>query len=183
MKLKFNEVVQSLEKQGLTFRRYSVSTEGKYTPEDAIWNYKDALVHIPYIHPLVQNVPILNHKDSLASVFVQKIFGLKFPMVVFDYEAKPFTQTAITTLFFFVLVVENVCEEIRPATTRITTFYHIGANRLFRWFTPIVGWILMRNYKSLTSTDIPLRERRGQLRSWGYGFKVSDYLTTLITGR
>lgn len=177
MRLNHQDVVNRLRGYGLKFTSASVFTEGRYTPEDAIWNYKDAMAHIPHIHHLVQNVPVHNHRDSLASVFVQRIFGLRFPIVVYDYEATQHTQTAISALFFFVLVIHNVCEEVSPGITRVTTHYHVGATRPFCWLAPLVIWTLKRNYQVLTSTDIPLRERRGQLRSWGYDFVVSDYLT------
>lgn len=177
MRLKHDEVVARLKGYGLKFKMYSVYTEGHYTPEDGIWNYKDAMAHIPYIHHLVENVPVHNHKDSLSSLFIQKIFGLRVPIVVYDYEAEKHTQTALTTLFFFVMVIHNVCEEVSPGTTRVTTYYNIGATRPFHWFIPLVGWVLKRNYKVLTSTDIPLRERRGILRDWGYEFRESDYIT------
>lgn len=177
MQLKYDELVSKLSRFGLRFKCVTVFTEGAYTPEDAIWNYKDAMVHIPYIHDLVDNAPIMNHKNSLTSVFMQKVFGFRFPIVVFDYEATPYTQTAVSTLFFFAMVIHNVCEEVRPGITRVTTNYHIGACAPFHWFIPLIGWILKRNYKVLTATDIPLRERRGQMRSWGYDFVVSDYFT------
>jgi len=177
MRLNHSEVVARLKGMGLKVHQAEVYTEGKYTPEDAIWNYKDAMAHIEHIHHLVDNVPVHNHKDSLSSIFMQKIFGLRFPIVVYDYEATQYTQTALTTLFFYVLVIHNECREVSPGVTRVTTIYNVGATRPFSWLIPLVIWVLKRNYKVLTSTDIPLRERRGQLRSWGYDFVISDYLT------
>ena len=178
MKLSHDEIITKLERLGLKFKRLTLWTEGRYTPEDAIWNYKDGIVHIRYIHPLGENVPILNHENSLASVFVQRAFGIDFPLVLFDYEEAPFTQTAVTCIFGFILVIFNHCEEVRPGITRVTTTYNIGARPFMSWLAPFGRMGSKAELQGASLHGYPAARASGRVAVLGYEFKTSDYAST-----
>lgn len=166
-------IIAKLKHEGLTFSEFSVVHEGNYTVEDADWNYKD-VPHLHHIHELVEAVFTSVDDDYIATINMQKVLGLKLPLAVFNYQTEPNVQTYYTTWFFFVLIVETRYDQLAPIRTRVTTTYSIGSPKLLKWTFPLLRWVLKRNYDNLMSGDIPMRERRGQLRAWGYRFKKDN---------
>lgn len=163
-------IVAKLKLEGLAFSEFSLAHEGPYSIEDADWNYKD-VPHLHHIHELVEAIFTSVEDDHIATINMQKVFGIKLPLAVFNYQTEANAQTYYTTWFFFVLIVETRYEQIAALRTRVTTTYTIGSPKILQWTFPILRWILKKNYDNLMSGDIPMRERRGQLRSWGYSFK------------
>lgn len=162
-----NQLIAGLQKEGFIFQEFSLCHEGQYSVADADWNYKD-IPHMRYVHELADAIPSYIDDDKIASVVVQKIPGFKIPLSVFIYENSPTSQLYYTSSFFFILIIESTYESIGPNKTRVTTTYATGTSKIFRWTFPILRWLIKRNYNNLMSTDIPMRERRGQLRDWGY---------------
>lgn len=160
-------IISGLEKENFVFHQFQMHHEGNYTIADADWNYKD-IPHMRYVHELADAVPTYIDDNTIASVVVQKIPGFKIPLSVFIYENSPTSQLYYTSSFFFILIIESIYESIGPNKTRVTTTYAIGTSKLLRWTFPLLRWLIKRNYHNLMSADIPMRERRGQLRSWGY---------------
>jgi hypothetical protein len=158
-----------LEKENLVFHEFSLVHEGQYAVDDADWNYKD-IPHLHYVHELAEAYPSYVSDDTIASIIIQKIPGIKIPLAVFLYENTPTSQLYYTASFFYVLLIETVYEKIEPNKTRVITTYSIGASRLLKWTFKLLEWLIHRNYNNLMSTDIPMRTRRGQLREWGYKF-------------
>jgi len=168
-----DEFISGIKKHGYAFSEFSLVTDGNHTVSDADWNYKD-IPHLHYIHELAEAVPCFIDHDTIASVFVQKIFGIKFPLSVFIYEPAPNIQLYYTTLFFYILFIESKYERLGPNRTRVITTYSIGFPKFLKWTFPFLRWTIKRNYKNLMSGDIPMRERRGELRSWGYTLHKED---------
>lgn len=171
MKRSKEEIIRSLLQAGYVVSDFSLRAEGNYSVEDASWNYRDAIAHLNHIHPQVRNIPVVADDKKLASIFLQTIFGIRFPITVFDYETKEHTQTTFFSWAFFVVVVENVCESLSAQRAAVATHYQICSPPFFRWAHPVVRWVLKRNYRILMSQDVPVRERRGELRDWGYSFR------------
>lgn len=165
-----HQLTKSLEKLGLKFKSFQLSHRGHYSVRDADWNYKD-VPHLAVVHKLVDAALASVTDKHAASINMQKILGMRFPVTVFNYHPKAGAQTYFTTLFFYVLVIETKPIEISANETEVVTTYNIGATGYWMLFFPILKWLLTRNYRDLMSTDIPMRERRGQLRDWGFGFK------------
>lgn len=186
MKRSKQDIVNILREQKYSITQFSLRLEGKYTIDDASWNYRDAIAHLSLIHPQVKNIPIVVDDGKLASIFLQRIFGIRFPIGVVDYETSPYTQTTFFAWGFFVIVVENECYSIPPDHAGVKTDYHICSPKLFRVLHPLIRWVLKRNYQLLMSQDVPMRERRGALREWGYRFKSENenrsYLKALNIG-
>lgn len=163
-----------LEKENLIFHEFSLVHEGQYAVDDADWNYKD-IPHLHYVHELAEAYPSYISDDTIASIIIQKIPGIKIPLAVFLYENTPTSQLYYTASFFYVLLIETVYEKIEPNKTRVITTYSIGASRVLKWTFKLLEWLIHRNYNNLMSTDIPMRTRRGKLREWGYQFHKEDH--------
>lgn len=163
------QIIVKLTAEGLFFKNFSLINEGVYSAADADWNYKD-VPHLHYVHELAESIIAVVGDDLVATINTQKVLGFKFPLALFNYQSGPNAQTYYTTWLFFALIIETRYEEMVPNRTRVTTTYHIGAPKWLSWCFPLIRWVLKKNYKNLMSTDIPMRERRGELRTWGYTF-------------
>ncbi len=169
MKKTKTQLLARLKREGFVFSEFSLFHEGQYSVADADWNYKD-IPHLHYIHRLAEAAPAYASDDQIASIVVQKIPGFKIPLSVFIYENSPTSQLYYTASFFYILIMESVYTALGPNQTRVTTTYCVGSSKILRWTFPLLRWLIKRNYRDLMSGDIPMRERRGQLRHWGYEF-------------
>lgn len=166
-------IVAWLEPQGYRFTDLTLVSEGDYAPQDADWNYKD-VPHIHHVHALARQMqPVLDH-STMAVIQLQRILKMRFPVLNVAYEFEKFRQLSISTLFFFVVVIDVHSEPLGDIKTRVTTTYSIGAPRGLFFLTPLLKWAFQRNYRILMNDDIPMRTRRGALRKLGYSFRMSD---------
>jgi hypothetical protein len=165
-----DELAKGLELQGMKFTYLEISQEGDYLPSDAEWNYKD-VPHLNHVHELVDATYASIGDSYIATINMQKIFGFRFPLTVFNYDSKPGRQTYFTNFLFYQLIIETWAQQISPSRTRVTTRYAIGSLPVWQIFAPLLKWVLKRNYKALMKSDVAMRTRRGELRAWGYSFK------------
>ncbi len=170
MRLTGEQIVAKLKMEGFVFSKMVLSTETPGAVPDLDWNYKDIL-HAENVHNQVRAVPALIEGESIQHIFIQKVLGIKLPLCVAGYTAAPNSLTYYTTWFFVALVIETFYEQVKSNLVRAKTEYHIGTPPWLVWVAPIVSWILKRNYTNLMLGDIPMRQRRGQLRDWGYTFQ------------
>ncbi len=175
MKRTTAQLISEMEREGFLFKNFSLTHEGAYAVEDADWNYKD-VPHLHHIHALVESIIASVGDSEIATINVQKVLGVRFPLALFNYQSAPNAQTYYTTWLVFVLIIESAYEALGPNRTRVRTTYHLGAPRGWGWCFPLIRWVLMRNYRALMADDLPMRERRGQLRDWGYSFKKRGVL-------
>ena len=164
------DLVSMLEKQGLKFIQFSLTHEGDYLPTDADWNYKD-VPHLNLVHDLVDACYGMVGDDIIATINMQKIFGIRFPLTVFNYQSGPGRQTYFASFFVFQLIIETTYQQLGPLRTAVTTNYAIGSAPIWQLLAPLLKYVLNKNYENLMSADIPMRTRRGLLRKWGYSFK------------
>lgn len=163
-------LVRQLEDNGFRFSELVLASEGDYAADDADWNYKD-IPHLHHVHDLAESLPAVIGGDIICSVNLQQIFGFWFPIALVNYEVEKHRQVYFTTMLFFALIIETRSEEIGPLRTRVTTRYAIGSPPWLQFLAPLLKWTIKRNYKVLMSADLPMRERRGELRKLGYGFR------------
>ena len=173
IRLSKDQLVSKLQSDGLVFSEFSLVHEGDYSPEDGEWNYKD-LSHIDRAHRLIRPVFSFVGHDMLGSICFQKILGMRFIITLVNYESDPKTLTYHMSWLFFVFIIQTKYEETLSKKAKVVTTYSIGSPRLLRFCFPVIRWIVKRNYDNLMSGDIPMRERRGELRSWGYGFQKNS---------
>ena len=164
-----DQVISIFEREGFSFSKFSLETEGAHHPLDSTWNYLD-IPHSQYVHDQIDSNYTAVDDGYASMIAFLKLGGLKIPLTITNYSRTPHSMTYYMTWLFFVLVVETEAEEIQPNLTRVTTNYHIGSTALLKFVHPFIRWTLEKNYKALMLTDIPVRERRGQLREWGYSF-------------
>jgi hypothetical protein len=180
------QLVQQLKtKEKYRFTEFELCHEGNYEISDADWNYKD-VPHLTHIHHLVEGYPGYTGNDFISAILVQKVFGIKFPAVLFNYESGKNRQTYFITMLIYMLIVETSYESLGKNRTRVRTRYAIGCRSwLASLLFPLAKFAIKRNYQDLMSGDIPMRERRGWLRDKGYTFKgdqksYSFFETSLI---
>lgn len=163
------QLIALLKGQGLYFSSFSLEHQGYYAAADAEWNYKD-IPHLHCVHELVEAIIAHVGTHEIATINIQKVLGLKLPMAVFNYSLNERTQIYYTTFLFFTLIVETTYNSLGANEAKVVTTYSIGTPRALQFVFPVLRWLIKRNYRNLMSTDIPMRQRRGQLRSWGYTF-------------
>jgi nitrite reductase/ring-hydroxylating ferredoxin subunit len=165
-----DQIILLLQREGIVFSEFTLTHQGRYDVDDADWNYKD-VPHLNVVHELAEGITTTVGDELITALIMQKVLFLKFPLSLTNYDSGPASQTYYTTWMFYVLLIETVYERLAPEQTRVVTTYSVGSPRWLRWTFPIIRWILTRNYKNLMSADVPMRLRRGELRSWGYSFK------------
>lgn len=171
------QLVEKLKSYGVVFTEFSLTQEGHFTAKDGRWNYVD-LPHIPNVHKALMPFFSIERNDFASGIYFMNFAGFRICINNTVYEPKPNTMTYHTTFLFFVLVVETVFDEIEPIHTIVTTTYSIGTPKLLKWCALIMKFCLTRTFNYLMSGDIPMRERRGQLRTWGYQFRADgDHFT------
>src|SRR5579872_7311877 len=100
------QLIASLQKEGIRFSEFSLTHEGDYAVADADWNYKD-VPHLHHIHNLVEAIFAAMQDDFIATINVQKTLGIKIPLSVMNYESGKNEQTYYTTWLFFILIVRT----------------------------------------------------------------------------
>ena len=163
------------KEEGYNFRTFELISEGEFLPSDADWNYKD-IPHLKNVHNLVEGFTAYAGNDFVGSIFVQKMFGglVKIPLSVFNYQSAKNEQTYFTTLFWFILIIRTSYEQVGELQTKVTTRYAIAARGIMKFLLPVIfplmKWSIKKNYDDLMTGDIPMRNRRGELRKMGYCF-------------
>lgn len=166
------EIVKWLTEQGYCFTELTQVSEGEYAVEDSDWNYKD-VAHLHYVHALAEQLPFVLGRPVKCAVHLQKIFTFWLPMLNVSYDSEKFRQVYIFTLLSFIVIAETHSEAVGALKTRVTTRYSIGSPKLLFFVTPLLKWMIARNYRELMKDDIPMRERRGALRKLGYTFRMN----------
>lgn len=168
MNFSVDSMLNGLAEQGMCFTSSEQRTTGEYDSADAEWNYKD----VPHLKEAHENAEAINgalSKSSASSIFIQKVGPIRVPLSVCVYSPSPSSISYFTSIGPFVLVVSSSWKTLLTSTTVITR-YHLGSTRFFKPLHFIIHKVLERNYKILMNVDIPMRVRRGELRSRGYIF-------------
>jgi hypothetical protein len=166
-----DDLIARLAPAGFGFTQFQLVSEGRYETYDADWNYKD-IPHLNALHKLVNSYPSSIDDAIVTSVNLQSVAGMVLPMVVVNYHSGPNRQTYYTSFLNLLLIVETTWISLGPNHTRVETNYAIGSRWYLRFLHPIVQRLITKNYRQLMTEDLPMRERRGHLREWGYGFRT-----------
>jgi nitrite reductase/ring-hydroxylating ferredoxin subunit len=163
-------LVSQLTGEGFRFSQFTMTSEGDYSADDADWNYKD-IPHLHEVHALAESHPAVVGRDINCSVNLQRILGVWFPITLVNFEYEKNRQIYYTTLLFFVLIIETRIESRGPIRCAVHTNYSIGSSPWLFFLVPLLKMLVKRNYWVLMSEDIPMRERKGDLRKLGYTFR------------
>jgi hypothetical protein len=165
-----DSLIRQFKNAGYKICTFSVSSTGTYSLEDADWNYKD-VPHLNIVHTKVRAIIGSMEDDVITTINLQKVFGIPLPVTLVNYASSPTAQTYFTTLGPYILVVHTKYDSVAENRTCVTTVYNIAAAPLASFAFPLLRRILRSNYRTLMSEDLPMRERRGELRSRGFRFK------------
>jgi hypothetical protein len=169
------KIVERIKSSGYFFKDFTIVEEGDFSVEDADWNFRD-LLHIPYWHKVDYTVAMAEENHSTC-FWLTKFFGIPLPMMLLAYRPTPKSHSAVTAFFFIVVVSYDTFEEFAPRRSRTTSEYSIGVPSWLKWTLPLIIWYFKKSCKRLVKEDIPIRERRCDLRKWGYSF-LSDNLNS-----
>jgi len=178
VKLTKDQIVERLTADGFAFARLEVVEESECSVEDAFWNYRD-LGHYNVVHAARDGSRIHYNPvsgDDLSYILVKRPLGLPWPIAATTYALDDRTLTTFSTIFCFVLIGETRFQETGRGC-RVVSVYEIGSPKILRWALPIIRRLLERDHHSLMREDLPMRERRGKLRSWGFGFRSDGALS------
>jgi hypothetical protein len=177
-----DELIARLTPAGFSFSQFQLVSEGHYETYDADWNYKD-VPHLNALHKLVNSYPSSIDDQIIAGINLQSVAGMVLPMIVVNYHSGKDRQTYYTSFLNLLLIVETTWSSLGPNHTRVVTQYAIGSRWYLKFLHPIARHLITKNYRQLMSEDLPMRERRGHLRDWGYGFRtdgpVHSFASTL----
>lgn len=145
-----------------------VESTGSWTVEDAAWNYFD-VPHLDVVHTQVESEALFRGHRATAAVIRQRVGPLKFGALLVVYEV-PSGIAYSSTVGPFILLVDSSWRANDGGGCTVTTCYRVLAPRGLGWLLPLVHRLLRRNYEILMSEDLPMRERRAELRRRGYRF-------------
>ena len=163
-------LLRQLRHAGYKVCTFSVSSTGAYAVEDADWNYKD-VPHLNVVHTKVRAIIGSMEDDVITTINLQKVFGIPLPVTLVNYAVSPSAQTYFTTLGPYILIVHTKYAAVGENSTCVTTQYNIASSPIASFAFPLLRLILKKNYKTLMLEDLPMRDRRGELRSRGFRFK------------
>jgi hypothetical protein len=165
-------IVENIKSSGYSFTDFTMIEEGDFSLKDADWNYRD-LLHIPFWHKI--DYTVAHTEDNHCTAFwMNKVLGFTLPMMMLAYRPTTTSHSAMTAFFFIVVVSYDTFEEITPIRTRTTSRYSIGVPRWLKWLSPLIVMYFKASCKRLVKEDIPIRERRCELRKLGYTFLSDD---------
>lgn len=163
-----NHIKKSLEELGVVFTAGERSTQGEYSSSDVEWNYND-VPHLNEVHQLANAVQGAISDNDSVSIYLQKIGPLRFPMSVFISSISRFENCYFTTLGPFILLIQTKWSSVESKTL-VVTRYWLGSGKMLKWTHKTLFKFIYANYENLMSGDVPMRSRRGELRSRGYLF-------------
>jgi hypothetical protein len=163
----YEQIKQFIAKSNFFTIEFDLISAGKYKPVDAEWNYKD-INHTNFVHTKLESMPTTIADDIYSAIHFQKIFGINFPMMLTQY-AKENSIIYYSTLFFFIILVKTTISE-KDNITIVTTKYNISGPNWSKFLIFLLKKIAIKNYNILMSEDLPLRERKYELREFGYKY-------------
>ena len=170
-KKSFHNLQLLFKKKGFKFRDFEVSDIGDYSPEDADWNYKD-VHHLNIVHKTVHGVQAVMTDDVMCNINLQKIpiLGLEIPMPLIQYDHSKHNAIYLSVFGPYIVLVNSIFEDFNENQTKVVTKFSIGSKGIFRILNPLIEHILKKNNKMLMSDDLPMRNRRGELRKINHSF-------------
>jgi hypothetical protein len=170
-KMSAESLVAALAAEGMVFTSSTMIHKGLYSPSDADWNYKD-IPHLNELHNQVEGVAAAIGEDIIATIFLQRLGPLRIPLTVVNYAVDRTSQSYYTTIGPFCLVIKTQWHPLDAEQTQVATTYNLGTVRSLKFLHGFAHRLLRKNYQTLMSADVPMRERRGELRRAGFSFKA-----------
>lgn len=170
-KKSFQNLQQLFKKKGFKFRDFEVSDIGDYAPDDADWNYKD-VHHLNIVHKTVHGVQAVMTDDVMCNINLQKIpiLGLEIPMPLIQYDHSKHNAIYLSVFGPYIVLVNSIFKDFNENQTKVVTKFSVGSKGIFRILNPLIEHVIKKNNKILMNDDLPMRNRRGELRKINHLF-------------
>ena len=99
----YTKLVSNLGKEKIYFNDFTLTSGGDYLPDDIDWNYKDVL-HAYHVHSKFTPYELNFTDTTISHIFIQKLLGLKFPIVVYQYDSGADNLTYVSTFLNFIII-------------------------------------------------------------------------------
>jgi len=179
---KVESVLKGVRAWGYRERVLTLVSEGDWTAKDAEWNYLD-VPHLNEVHSQARTETFFYGHQCTSSILNQKVGPLKFLSVLTIYASGPKELSYSSSIGPILMIVQSQWSDIGINRARVETTYHIFAPKVFSWILKLVEKVLKRNYSILMSEDLPLRERKGNLRNRGFSFKHDNLPHSFLDSR
>lgn len=181
MKYSAESIVKGLNALNYVFTSSSQQSVGEYSSSDVEWNYND-VPHLSEVHELAEAVQCAVEDNHTTSILIQKIGPFRFPIIVNIFSLSLYENFYFTAFGPYVLLVKTSWTSENQRTT-VMTKYFLGSTKFLKLSHKLIHAVLARNYRILMEADLPMRDRRGYLRSRKYSFagdlKGNSFLESL----
>ncbi len=169
-KLNYHQLIAKMKAEGYSNTQFTIYNYGDYSVKDSDWNYKD-VPHLNIVHKNVECIQAIVDENFVGSINFLKLpfIGITLPLIFINYEVSDSEQVYFSSFGpFMVLVKTSAVAEDRK--TKVTTEFCILSKKFFVFMHPIIKRMILKNNKLLMSEDVPMRERRYQLREKNHDF-------------
>ena len=169
-KLNYHQIITKMKAEGYFNTQFSIYNYGDYSVKDSDWNYKD-VPHLNIVHKNVDCIQAIVDKNFVGSINFLKLpfIGITLPLIFINYEVSESEQVYFSSFGPFMILVKTSASP-EGIKTKVTTEFCILSKRFFVFLHPIIKKMILKNNKSLMSEDIPMRERRYELRKLKHSF-------------
>lgn len=154
---------------GFKMHTFTLVSTGEWSVDDAMWNYFD-IPHLNVVHSQADATVLYEDESATTSVLRQRIGMLTFGTVISIFATGTSSLAYTSTVGPYVMVVASEATQLDSTHTEVATTYRVFSPRWATLGFALVQKLLTRNYKVLMSEDLPMRERKGSLRSRGFTF-------------
>lgn len=167
-----------MEAKGQRFHTFVIEQLSEHAVDDWDWNQHD-IPHVPFVHGDWSLTPAVIDNDVVVGVVLQKLFGVRVPVVLTHYHHSP-TQRVFMTSLGPLTMVNGVELIARGSGTLARTTYSLGGRPAFLPLARAAEWYLRRNYVKLSEEDGRMMERRSALRRWGFNFVAGEEVRNYV---
>ena len=169
-KLNYKQIISKMNNEGYCNTEFIINSLGNYNPEDSDWNYKD-VPHLNIVHKNVEGLLAIVDDNFVGSINFLKIpyIGIALPLIFVNYEVSEYEQVYFSSFGPFMILVETVSEKSKSKTI-VKSKFCILSKPIFKFLHIFIKKMVTKNNKVLMSEDIPMRERRYELRRVGHNF-------------
>lgn len=168
--LNYRQIITKMGNEGYCNTEFMLQSIGNYTPMDSDWNYKD-VPHLNIVHKNVDSLQAIVDDNFVGSINFLKIpfIGLTIPLIFVNYEVSDLEQVYFSSFGPFMILVETV-SEVKNDGTIVNSKFCVLSKPIFKFMHSFIKKMVIKNNEILMSEDIPMRERRYELRKSNHNF-------------
>lgn len=169
-KLGYEQIITKMTTEGYINTQFALHSIGDYSVKDSDWNYKD-VPHLNIVHKNVSCIQAIVEDDVVGSINFLKIpfIRLTLPLIFVNYEVNDSEQVYFSSFGPFLILVKTSAINDSDRV-KVSTNFCILSKKFFNFLHPLIKKMIVKNNKILMSEDIPMRERRFELRESDHDF-------------